>query len=714
MRSHRFIRRLPAVLTLAFCLWAHPAQADATACSLPASGSAPTDKRGATADDIARIRDIGINDIGYPYARSLALSPDGSRIAFQVRRAEPETNSYCLAMIILETRQGGRPLVVDQGGVFLTEPTDLWGRAAFPSGNPLPIDPIWSPDGQWIAFLKRVGKVTQVWRAQADGSESTAVTTSDVDVEAFQISADGRSIIYAGRPGLKRALEAIDKEGLTGFKYGDRFSPMVSKRPFPEAPIPTNYVRLEIDTKVERPATAGEAEGLSDPTGTFAGSAGLTANGHGARTWIKAVPDRYPTINELYVQTGGRQIVKCADAACKGRISRPWWSGDGQRLFYFRREGWGNSATAIYQWVPGESHVRRLLLTDDVLAGCTAHADRLYCLREGSAFPRIIVDLDLRNGKSTMLFDPNPEIGALSLGQTERLKWTNPYGIESYADIVYPVGFKAGTRYPLVIVQYESRGFLRGGTGDEYPIQAFANRGYVVLSFARPQSVGLFRNPRDPLDAERINVQDFVDRKSITASLDAAIQTLVQRGIVDSDRIGLTGLSDGVTTIQYELIHGGKFAAVAMSHGSWEAGYPWAVGPAPMKAFKAAGYPGLTEDSTKFWKEFGFRPNADRIRMPILMQVADDEYISILEGFTALREVGAPVQLYIFPDEHHIKWQSAHRLAIYSRSLDWFDYWLKGLRSVDPERQSDIEDWDLMKAQLKSPPPSGAFNTPSQ
>ena len=42
----------------------------------------------------------------------------------------------------------------------------------------------------------------------------------------------------------------------------------------------------------------------------------------------------------------------------------------------------------------------------------------------------------------------------------------------------------------MVVVQYDTRGFLRGGTGDEYPIQAFANRGYAVLSFRRPQAVG--------------------------------------------------------------------------------------------------------------------------------------------------------------------------------------------------------------------------------
>jgi hypothetical protein len=31
-----------------------------------------------------------------------------------------------------------------------------------------------------------------------------------------------------------------------------------------------------------------------------------------------------------------------------------------------------------------------------------------------------------------------------------------------------------------------------------------------------------------------------------------------------------------------------------------------------------------------------------------------------------------------FPDEHHVKWHPAHRLAIYQRNLDWFDFWLRG------------------------------------
>jgi hypothetical protein len=71
--------------------------------------------------------------------------------------------------------------------------------------------------------------------------------------------------------------------------------------------------------------------------------------------------------------------------------------------------------------------------------------------------------------------------------------------------------------------------------------------------------------------------------------------------------------------------------------------------------------------------------------------------MSALESFTALREVGAPIDMFVFPGEHHVKWQPAHRLAVYERALDWFDYWLRDLRSPAPQRQAELSYWDSLR-----------------
>jgi hypothetical protein len=81
------------------------------------------------------------------------------------------------------------------------------------------------------------------------------------------------------------------------------------------------------------------------------------------------------------------------------------------------------------------------------------------------------------------------------------------------------------------------------------------------------------------------------------------------------------------------------------------------------------------------------------------MQLADSETLLALEAFTALRDHHQPVDLYVFPDERHYKWQPVHRMAIYRRSVDWFDYWLRGLRPADPERAVEVERWDALRAE---------------
>jgi hypothetical protein len=48
-------------------------------------------------------------------------------------------------------------------------------------------------------------------------------------------------------------------------------------------------------------------------------------------------------------------------------------------------------------------------------------------------------------------------------------------------------------------------------------------------------------------------------------------------------------------------------------------------------------------------------------------------------------------EAHIFPDEHHIKWQPAHRLAIYNRNLDWFRFWLQDIEDPDPAKAVQYE-----------------------
>lgn len=670
-----------------------PAAAQVCANLVP-PGSAPVVRRALIADDLVRLRDIGAADGVFPDAGSIALSPDGRYLAFQLRQAVAEENAYCLTMLVLPVRSDAIPVMVDHGGELIRATYDFRGKAAFPTGVAFPIAPRWSPDGTWIAFLKRVGSTIQVWRADVNGERSAPVTQSTVDVNDFRIAEDGRSIIYSTRPGLSLALKLIEAEGLVGYHFDERYAPKVSSRPFPAAPIDVELWTENLASKTVRRASDSEAMAFKGATGLPQGALAFVRSPAGRRAWIlQSQEDLADGRVRLFIDARGDRPLLCEDRVCRDQVGKIWWTSDGRRLRFFRREGWSREATAVYEWLPGHGSPKRLFLTNDVLADCIPRNDDLVCLRESSVQPREVILLSPSTGTSTVLYDPNPEFRYLALGRVERLRWRNAFGLETFGDVVFPVGYRQGDRYPLIIVQYDSRGFLRGGTGDEYPIQAFANRGYVVLSVNRPQMIGIVRGGKTPTDVERENLAEFAERRSILSALEVGVEQLSARGIVDRERVGLTGLSDGTTTLQFALVNGMALGAAATSSAPWDPGYASLVGPAAAREFAAQGYPKLTEEKSQFWGQFSLARNAGSIRTPILMQLADDEYLGALESFTSLREQGVPTDLFIFPREHHIKWQPAHRLAIYKRNLDWFDFWLKDQSSQLPERQADLARW---------------------
>lgn len=691
------VRMSHALCALATALLSWPVHAaDSQDCAdlLPESGNAV--RRALIAEDLARLRDIGPVDTPSEDRRILALSPDGKHLAFQLRRANPEGNAYCLAMVVADVT-GSQPVrIVDRGGEFIRTMLDLRTQAGSPTGIAKVITPRWSPDGRWFAYLKREGSVTQVWRANADGSRSAPITRSNDDVEDFYLAGDGNGLVFSVAS-LREANQAIDDEGLTGFHYDERFAPGSSPRPFPPAPTPRIVWFMDLSSGALRPATNEERAGL-EAGGPHEGTWKEASNPRGDRAWLDtAAPTYWQQLGRLTVDFADGRSLACPDTVCAA-VRRPWWTRQGYVRFV-RREGWADGSTAIYQWRPGRGSPRRIYVTDDVLVDCVPDGDGLICLRESSLIPRRLERLDPRTGDRQLLFDPNPEFAGLSLGKPERLHLTNAYGLPSIADIVLPVGYQPGEHYPMVVVQYHTRGFLRGGTGDDYPIQAFANRGYAVLSVSKPASIGLSRTT-DFAEADRINLKDFADRRSVLSSVEQGVRVAIARGIADPKRVGITGLSDGASTVMFALLHSKLFSAAAMSQCCYDPTMTARGGPGAAKSFYFYGYPKLTDRSTQaedFWRQIALSYNADRIRTPILLQLSDDEYSSALVTYTALREAKVPIDMFVFPGEHHIKWQPAHRLAQYQRSLDWFDYWLKDARPAAYARTRELSHWEALR-----------------
>ncbi|CAN5172079.1 hypothetical protein BH10PSE12_BH10PSE12_37650 [soil metagenome] len=675
---------------------------------LPPARAGEGPQRAMTTHDLVTLRDIGSPDSSFVNQPSpLAISPDGGGAAFIISRADPGTNSYCLGVVMIRLDGPAAPVLLDQGGeVMLTGPAgaDLVkpvGATTFPA-------PRWSPDGRWIAYLRRDKGRTQLWRVSARGGPARPVTHSLVDVEDFAWAGGSHRLLIATRPGFARFEEQSAMEGLGGWRYDDRFVPYLGRRPRPRGDLPFTLAIIDGDSGAITQADTAERD-LLDLTPEELRLPFARAR-DGRRAWVERRGDTPSSPMQLRATDRQGRTMLCTDPRCAKGITGVWWDAAGQEVRFLRREGWADKDhMALYRWVPGH-RPKPVLRTQDLLIGCAARQEDLVCLRENSATPRHIIRLDPATGRASPVFEPNTEFARIARGPIERLRWRNANGGEAWGDLVLPPGYRTGDKLPLVIVQYHSDGFLRGGTGDEYPIPVFAAQGFAVLSIELAPWVGAKDAHVKSWEALRTaGMQRWAERWNQLSSLQAGIAMAIARGVVDPKRIGITGLSDGASTARFALINAPIFTAAAISSCCVDpVNVMTLAGTDFADNYRKRGAPSLTHPDNAYWQAASLTLNARRLDRPLLMQIADDEVLLALESYTALRDYGQPVEMAVFPDEHHIKWQPAHRAAIYARNLDWFAYWLQNRKDPDPAKIAQYGRWDGMRAGLETKPPERA------
>lgn len=691
-----------ATLALVSC-WTGAAHATPPACSerlLPPSPGAATGQRAITARDLIELRDFGRMDDSTG-SRSFSLSPDGKRAALIIRRANPDTDGYCIGVVLVTLDGRTAPRLLDTGGQFIQTVTDPYGASGVPSGLPLIDAPVWSPDGRSLAYLRRDRDLTQLWQVGLDGAPARQLTQLTTEPRNLSWSVDGRKLLFTTRSGYDAGIAEIELEARSGFHYDERFWSIAFARPHPKLPVATEINALDLANGAISMVTPAEAKAMATP-----GEGGAPPNARlfaqspaGIRAWVAEEDTARPRGGTLLrIQSGGSS-VSCDIPLCREPIGGMWWL-DGKTLLVLRAGNVLNGGrTILFRWQPGSATAPRALLdTEDWLPRCEIAPDALICARESATRPRTLSRIDLRSGRGSTLFDPNPEFAEVRLGGHERLAWSDGDGVRTYGDLVLPPTHKPGDRHPLIIVQYLSRGFQRGGLGDEYPIQLLALHGYAVLNFNAPKESPEAAAEPDDVAAQRIKVRDWSGRRRILVALEAGIDAVIERGVVDPERIGITGMSDGASTVQFALNNTTRFKAAIVSNCCDEPSAVFTVSPAYGATVAAVGYPTPGEDGQAFWRSQSLTMNAVRLRVPLLMNLADGEFRMAQEPYSALKAHGVPVEMYVFEDEWHTKRHPAHRLAIYERNLAWFDFWLRGVESPDPERSAEIARWRALRS----------------
>ncbi|PHZ83569.1 Atxe2 family lasso peptide isopeptidase [Paremcibacter congregatus] len=681
-----------------------------------------------TAVQAAPKRDITVRDlVEFRDVQTIRLSPNGQYVAFQTLQRHADSNDFTVAWYIVATQPGAAPHIVDTG----TEPVrdDRIGQF-FPSAI------VWAPDNDWVYFTKKHQGTIQIWRSSLNAAKAEQISHQAGDVMSPRLSPDGAKLFYTmGRShaelaALKKTLARDGYLQQNPALYYLEHGPMIPFCTDGRARISLGSDKLscrlknfvyDIASGTTRNATQDDLKLLGDQDDDFSTMmrqgplkgadlkfrTKMSPDGS-ARAWAENVdPEIYKGLRPPVVLTvrHNGDTIRCAAPQCRGiqgtGFQDLWWSPNGKEIIFKVVDGPHHSLISFYGWTPETRKIRQIHSSNDIFSQCELTGLRLICGHQTWTSPTKIVALNSVTGGITPIASVNPEFDDIRFTKVEKILGKDAYGHEVYGHLIYPKGYQKGKKYPLVVTQYHSYGFLRGATGHEQPLHVYARDGVAVLSFDHRQNFDK-EQQKAPFPDSNINHEKkiYIEQRPATA-VENMIDDLVARGIADPDRIGVTGFSYGDVVLDTLLMRRNYAAASSTGLSSIPPYRKFPPGAGPGKRLDHAfGKPFTPEGHTKRLK-YSLAAQADKIDTPILMQTADREFYFMSDTYYALLDAGKPVELYQYPDEYHVKWQPAHNERIYSRNLDWFKFWLRGAEDGDPAKAAQYERWRTLRERHK-------------
>jgi dipeptidyl aminopeptidase/acylaminoacyl peptidase len=658
----------------------------AAAALAPVAGAqtSPTAKRAIRVADLYRLRDV----------RDPQLSPDGAWVAYSVSVIDSakDKNDSDVWMTSWDGSQTVR----------LTSTPESEGT------------PRWSPDGRYLAFLsgRQEGKGAQLWLLDRRGGEAQRVSQVRGGISEYAWSPDSRRIVLvveeetdsiaAKDTGEKKTPKPIvidrytfkrDVVGYLGtkrsrlvlFDVGTKKTESLTRGLTDDdepAWSPDGNRIAFVSRRVSEPrqvensdvfvidARAGATPlRLTDFAGPDGGRPAWSPDG----TLIAFLRGDEPRFfayqqNRLAVVPSAGGTARVLAAALDRPLSSPRFSTDGSSIFVLVVDDREQHLARVRV---ADGGVERLVTGKRVVAGYSTTGARMVVLT--STPDRTFEIFAADGGSLRKLTSQNDSLFAeLTLGTTDGLTSRSRDGTEVHSIVVKPAGARAGTRLPLIL-------YIHGGPNSQdayqfsFDRELFAASGYGVLAVNYRGSNGRGAAFQKAIYADWGN-KEVVD-------LLGAVDQAVAAGIADPDRLAIGGWSYGGILTDYTIATTPRFKAAVSGAGSALQLSMYGVDQYTVQYDLELGYPWTAEGQERWIKVSYPFFKADRIKTPTLFVVGERDFnvpaVGSEQMYQALRTLGVPTQLVIYPNQFHGITTPSYRVDRLQRYLAWWDRYVK-------------------------------------
>ncbi|UCF14741.1 MAG: S9 family peptidase [Phycisphaerales bacterium] len=672
-------------------------------CSIVLMGSVSV----AEADDVmtevtvAKIRSVG----------SARISPDGKLIAY--------------------TLSVPRPIYTDDDGPAWSElhVVDRAGKSRpFITGKVNISSVEWTPDGGGISFLAKRGedKHKALCVIAVDGGEARKVLEHETDIGGYSWSPDGKEVAFTAKPKQDEQIKDGKDHGFDAEIYEEDY--LLTKVWIAAADYDEPGPDRDKQNKPRMLPLQGSASTLVwSPDGMHLAV---------ALAPTPLVDDSYMMRRIHIVDVAGGKSLRQLDT--EGKLGQIEWSPDGKHLALIAgvdkhdpREGhlmvasvddpktadllpdypghiwsiaWQDEEKIRYLgyqgvWttfatinIDGSGRETILPVGKYTLSGLSLSADGLSATFVGDSprHPREVFIMRQGGRRPLRLTHSNPDLDNIRLAKQEVVTFEARDGLELEGILVHPLDRKPGQRYPLIMMvhggpeAHHVNGWL---TRYSLPSQVAAAQGFASFytNYRGSTGRGVAFSKLSQADPAGKEFDDLVD----------AVDHLVDIGLADKDRVGITGGSyGGYASAWGATYYTDRYAASVMFVGICDQFLSFALGDIP-EEHRLVHHMKYPWEDMELMRQRSPITHFQKCRTPLLiLHGTSDTRVHPAQSLALYRSVKtygkAPVRLVHYPGEPHGNRRTGSRLDFSLRLMRWMNHYLKGPGGDPPAYELDL------------------------